>query len=119
MNTRIALSALFALASLAGADEVSLFNGKDLTGWEGRTDLWSVRDGCITGQTSPDPAKPGKSTLAANTFLIWKGGEVSDFELELEYGQAISTFVYSTTDWDGKHSVTPLYHNIKEEGILI
>lgn len=41
------------------------------------------------------------------------------FEIELEYGQAISTFVYSTTDWDGKHSVTPLYHNIKEEGILI
>jgi predicted nucleotidyltransferase len=41
------------------------------------------------------------------------------FELELEYGQAISTFVYSTTDWDGKHSVTPLYHNIKEEGIVL
>ncbi|MBL7775108.1 MAG: nucleotidyltransferase domain-containing protein [Saprospiraceae bacterium] len=41
------------------------------------------------------------------------------FELELEFGQAISTFVYSKTDWNGKHSGTPLYHNIEEEGILI
>ena len=41
------------------------------------------------------------------------------FELELEYGQAISTFVYSKTDWNGKHRVTPLYHNIEKEGILI
>lgn len=41
------------------------------------------------------------------------------FELELEYGQAISTFVYSNADWNGKYRVTPLFHNIKEEGILI
>ena len=41
------------------------------------------------------------------------------FEVELEYGQAISTFVYSKSDWNGKHRVTPLYHNVKEEGILI
>lgn len=85
MNTRIALTALFAFASLAGAEEVSLFNGTDLTGWEGRPDLWSVKDGCITGQTPADPANPGKSTLKGNTFLIWKGGEVSDFELTLQY----------------------------------
>ena len=41
------------------------------------------------------------------------------FELELEYGQAISTFVYSKADWNGKHRVTPLYHNIEKEGILV
>lgn len=41
------------------------------------------------------------------------------FELELEYGQAISTFVYSKADWNGRHRVTPLYHNIEEEGIVI
>ena len=41
------------------------------------------------------------------------------FELELEYGQAISTFVYSKADWNDKHSVTPFYHNVEVEGILI
>ncbi len=85
MNTRIALAALISFASLAGAEEVSLFNGKDLTGWEGRADLWSVKDGCITGQTQPDAANPGKSTLKSNTFLIWKDGDVGDFELTLQY----------------------------------
>ena len=41
------------------------------------------------------------------------------FALELEYGQAISTFVYSKADWYGKHRGTPFYHNVEEEGILI
>ena len=56
-----------------------LFNGKDLTGWEGNTDLWSVQDGAITGKTTKD--KPLKS----NTFLILKDKEVSDFELRFQY----------------------------------
>jgi hypothetical protein len=29
-----------------------LFNGKDLTGWDGNSELWSVEDGCITGKTT-------------------------------------------------------------------
>lgn len=41
------------------------------------------------------------------------------FELELELGEAFSTFVYSKSDWDMKHSVTPLYQNISKEGIRI
>ncbi|MEL6636486.1 MAG: nucleotidyltransferase domain-containing protein [Bacteroidota bacterium] len=41
------------------------------------------------------------------------------FELELEYGQAISTTVHSKSDWEGKLSLTPLYHNISQEGIRI
>src|SRR5260221_251042 len=56
-----------------------LFNGTDLTGWEGNPKLWSVKDGCITGQTTKEnPAK-------GNTFLIWKGGDVDDFELRFSY----------------------------------
>ena len=51
-----------------------IFNGKDLTGWEGDAGLWSVKDGCLTGQTTKEhPAK-------GNTFLIWKGA-ATDFEL--------------------------------------
>jgi hypothetical protein len=70
--------ALLGISSFALAEEKQLFNGKDLTGWEGRKDLWSVKDGAITGQTLPD--KPIKN----NTFLVWEG-EVADFELTFKY----------------------------------
>ncbi|MCC6459635.1 MAG: nucleotidyltransferase domain-containing protein [Saprospiraceae bacterium] len=41
------------------------------------------------------------------------------FELELEYGQAISTFVYSKADWNGIQRFTPLYLNVTAEGIVV
>ena len=41
------------------------------------------------------------------------------FELELELGEAISTLVYSKSDWETKFLYTPLYQNIKKEGIKI
>lgn len=41
------------------------------------------------------------------------------FEVELEIGEAISTFVFSKTTWESKHRVTPLYQNIKTEGITL
>ena len=56
-----------------------LFNGKDLTGWDGDPRLWSVKDGAIRGETTMEvPAK-------GNTFVIWKGGTVKDFELRLSF----------------------------------
>jgi hypothetical protein len=58
---------------------VDLFDGRDLTGWEGRKNHWSVEDGAITGRTTKDnPAK-------GNNFLVWKGGTVEDFELHLAF----------------------------------
>jgi hypothetical protein len=33
---------------------ISLFNGKDLTGWEGLPGLWSVKDGVIDGSVTKD-----------------------------------------------------------------
>jgi hypothetical protein len=56
-----------------------IFNGKDLKGWEGNPEIWSVEDGTIVGRTSAD--KP----LENNTFLIWKDGKVGDFRLKFEY----------------------------------
>lgn len=41
------------------------------------------------------------------------------FELELEYNLPFSTFVYSKSEWKNKHYVTPLYHNIQQEGIRL
>ncbi len=56
-----------------------VFNGKDLSGWDGDPKFWSVEDGAITGKTTPE--NPGKE----NTFLIWRDGLVDDFELRLNY----------------------------------
>lgn len=41
------------------------------------------------------------------------------FEIELETGESISTFVYSQRDWDTRLSITPLFKNIKREGIYL
>lgn len=60
-------------------DLQSIFNGKDLTGWDGDPRLWSVRNGAIRGETTPENPARG------NTFLIWKGGETKDFELRLSF----------------------------------
>lgn len=41
------------------------------------------------------------------------------FDIELEIGQPISTFVYSKNDWESRYSITPLYKSIKRDGIII
>ncbi len=79
------LPALLALSTAAFAGEIKPFNGKDLNGWEGNMELWSVQDGTITGKTPADPTNPAKSTLKHNTFLIWRAGTVGDFEMTFKY----------------------------------
>lgn len=73
---------LVGTSALAADDEpgfVSLFDGKTLTGWDGNPKFWSVKDGAIVGQTTKENPTTG------NTFLIWKGGMLEDFELRLSY----------------------------------
>ncbi len=80
--------ALAGISTTASAQDVapaetgdlkSLFNGKDLTGWDGDPSLWSVKDGVIHGETTEqNPAK-------GNTFILWKDGVVKDFELRLSF----------------------------------
>jgi uncharacterized protein len=41
------------------------------------------------------------------------------FDIELEIGEPISTFVFSKADWEQKHSITPLYQNIKRDGVYL
>jgi len=80
---RLLLPTLFAttlaLTASAADDWIQLFNGKDLTGWKGQPEFWSVEDGAIAGKTTE--ACPVKE----NTFLIWQGGEPGDFELRLKF----------------------------------
>ena len=78
------ITALFAAAFVlpAVAEEkgfTSLFDGKTLKGWDGKKEFWSVQDGAIQGKTTKEPPTKG------NTFIIWKGGTVRDFELKFEY----------------------------------
>lgn len=56
-----------------------IFNGKDLSGWDGNPKFWSVKDGAITGQTTAENPTLG------NTFLIWRDGALDDFELRLKF----------------------------------
>ena len=57
----------------------TIFNGKNLSGWDGDNRLWSVKDGVIHGETTAELKSNG------NTFLIWEGGTTEDFELRLKF----------------------------------
>ncbi|MBN2474146.1 MAG: DUF1080 domain-containing protein [Pirellulales bacterium] len=78
----VATAASFASAGDQPADEdgfVSLFNGKDLDGWDGDPRLWSVVDGAIRGQTTEENPAHG------NTFCVWRGGKLKDFVLKIKF----------------------------------
>jgi len=56
---------------------ITLFNGRDLAGWEGLAGYWSVRDGAISGHQTEDVSK--------QTFLIRSSLTVRNFELHFRY----------------------------------
>ena len=41
------------------------------------------------------------------------------YEVEIETGEIISPLVYSKTEWNQKHSFTPLFENINRDGVRI
>jgi hypothetical protein len=57
----------------------SIFNGKDLAGWEGLPGAWAVVDGAITAESTPE--KPCK----AAHYLMWRGGKPGNFELRTQF----------------------------------
>lgn len=84
----IALLLLTLTGRLSAADEApppesdamrAIFNGRSLEGWDGDPRLWSVRDGAIRGETTAENKAKG------NTFIIWKGGTLKDFDLRLTF----------------------------------
>ena len=64
---------------VAASDWTPLFDGKTLNGWQGAEGLWTVADAAITGNTTSE------THLTANSFLIWQGGKLGDFELKLKF----------------------------------
>ena len=72
-------------------EERSLFNGRDLSGWDGNSKYWSVKDGALTVKGDPTSSSPNTCNL------IWKEGTVGDFDLSLKFkasGGANSGIVY-------------------------
>lgn len=55
---------------------VRIFNGKDLSGWDGDPKVWSVKDGAICCASPEDGQR---------NWLVWQGGEPADFELRLRF----------------------------------
>jgi hypothetical protein len=53
-----------------------LFNGKNLDGWDGNRQLWTVKDDAIAGCSDEHP-------FTVNTFLIYKE-EFADFDLQAD-----------------------------------
>ncbi len=96
----------------------SLFNGKDLSGWDGNAKLWSVKEGAITGETTAENPASG------NTFLIWTNGTVSDFELRCSFklvpgddqGFANSGIQYRSKIFDANNWVVGGYQADMEAG---
>ncbi len=58
---------------------VSMFNGKDLTGWEGSPGWWEVRDGVLFAESTL--TKPCRRSH----YLYWKDGEPANFEMRATY----------------------------------
>jgi hypothetical protein len=57
----------------------SLFDGQSLNGWETPVpSYWSVEEGAITARITKE------HPCATNQYLVWKGGELADFELKLK-----------------------------------
>ena len=55
---------------------VTLFNGKDLRGWAGDSQYWSVEDGALTGATD--------GSLKMNRFITWTGSTIRNFDLRVK-----------------------------------
>ncbi len=58
---------------------VPIFDGKTLNNWQGDPTYWRVENGNLVGEVTPT------TLLKNNTFIIWQGGQPSDFELKLEF----------------------------------
>ncbi len=77
----VALAAFFTACSPNASEQSGveiLFNGKDLTGWEGNPESWKVEDGLILGEANLEESLPH------NQFLVYQGEPVEDFELTVE-----------------------------------
>jgi hypothetical protein len=60
------------------ASFVQIFD-KTLSGWDGDPTFWRVESGAIVAESTPE------KVVKQNTFLIWRGERVKDFELKVQF----------------------------------
>ena len=114
---------------------VSLFNGRDLTGWEGSPAIWRVENGTIVGQTTAE----GAAHITYNQFLVFKGEEFDDFVLRFDIkctpgagnsGMQIRSWMNSDAnrpfsvqgyqaDFDGAHAYTGIFYGEGFRNIIL
>jgi hypothetical protein len=58
---------------------VTIFNGKDLTGWDHNPEIWSVENGVMIGQS------PRGEPYNKQDYIYWAVSEPADFVLRLKY----------------------------------
>lgn len=79
-----------AAASIAAQRGAQPLNLEDRTGfeaifdgtmknWDGDPAFWKAENGALVGEST------AANAVKENTFVIWRGGEPSDFELKLEF----------------------------------
>jgi len=76
VSTWLIFAALFGGAAIAAETEpgfTRIFNGRDLSGWDSMPASWRVEGGAI------------RSGGTQKNWLVWRGGEVADFELRLRF----------------------------------
>jgi hypothetical protein len=56
-----------------------IFDGKTLNGWAGDPNYWRVENGELVGEVTPT------NLLKVNSFIVWQGGQPTNFELKVEY----------------------------------
>ena len=108
---------------------VKIFDGKTLKGWKGDPEHWRVEHGVIVGEVTAE------KQLKENTFLIWEGGEVADFELKIQYkisaggnsgiqyrSELVPGLTYGLkgyqADIDGKNEYTGLNYEERGRGFI-
>jgi hypothetical protein len=73
------LSPGFATIAAESEDGFSAIFDGTLRDWEGDPVYWKVENKTLVGEVTPE------TLLKQNSFIIWRGGELGDFELKLEY----------------------------------
>ncbi len=95
-----AILILVGALAAARAEEQKLFNGVDLTGWDGAPGWWHVEDGALTAESTSQ-----KPCTKCN-YLIWKDGRPGDFELTADFrisrsaNSGIQIRSETRPDWD-------------------
>jgi hypothetical protein len=72
----LAIMTFLAGGAHSADDKGGIFNGKDLEGWEGLKEYWSVKAGAIVGTN-------GDKNVPFNTFL-WTKKKYKDFEMKFQ-----------------------------------